>query len=188
MAKKNGFWAILAIALAAGTVLLGCPTEPEEEKDTWSNITNLNQIDGTWKGSYSQTQNIKDFIGEENWNDQIAALFGDMKVNTTAEITITIKATDKKQSTSIKATMTFSGGNITTVWAMLKESLDYEGITTNDTDHSMSMTYEQSEQSMTDDDISEMLNSLQINQKGTKIKIPSETMGAGLSELIMNKQ
>jgi hypothetical protein len=144
---------------------LGCPTDSEEEKDTWSNVTSLAQMNGIWKGSYSQTQNIKDFVGEKDWDDQMAKLFGDMKVTTTTEITVTIKAADRKQSTFMKMTMTFSGGNIATAWEMIKGFMDSgERVTTNDANHTITMTDTSSEESMADEQIAHMLEQdLQIN-------------------------
>jgi hypothetical protein len=193
MAKKNGFLKMFVAALVFGAVLVGCPTDSEEEKDTWSNVTSLDQLDGTWKGSGSQTQNIKDFVGEDGWEDEMAKMFGDMKVATTVEITLTIKAAEKKRSGSMKMTMTFSGGNIATAWEMIKEFMDFgEGATTNDNNHSISMTEVQPEETIPNDDITGMLQSLQINQNGTKVKFPfpfpAGTMDSGSPEIIITKQ
>jgi hypothetical protein len=145
-------------------------------------------LDGTWKGSYSQTQNIKDFVGEENWNEETAVVFGDMKVATTVETTLTIKAADKKQSMSMKMTMTFSGGNIAAMWDTLKGAMGSGGVT-DDANHSISMTEDQPEETLTDDAITEMLNQgFQINQNGTKVKILADTMDSGSPEIIITKQ
>ncbi len=42
------------------TAVIGC--KETEEGDTWSDVTSLSQLDGTWKGKGSYTQN--DFLAE----------------------------------------------------------------------------------------------------------------------------
>jgi hypothetical protein len=113
-----------------------------------------------------------------------------MKVTASAEITTTINAGAKTQAMSMKMTTAFSGGNINTVWEMIKLSMGSgTGATFNDANHSMSMTYSQPTQPMSDADISEMLaQGIQINQNGAKIKIPAGQIGEGIPEIILVKQ
>jgi hypothetical protein len=190
--KKNEFFVgMLALVLVFGMVLLGCPTDTAEEKDTWSNVTSLSQLDGTWKGSYSETRTVKEVMEEigETWTTEMQIMFGDMKVTGDAEITSTINASAKTQSTSTQATLTFFGGNINLVWPELKKFMQNDGVTFNDTNHSATMAQSSEAQPLTDDDITELLESgFQINQNGTKIKMPAGSMGEGSPEIIMNKQ
>jgi hypothetical protein len=50
MAKKNGFWGMLAMVLAFGTVLIGCATATAPEEDTPSDVTSS---------------------GEDHWSDSV---------------------------------------------------------------------------------------------------------------------
>ena len=199
MKKSKLFLAgILSIALVFGTVLLGCPGDTTEETDTWSAVTSLNQLDGTWKGSYSQTMTIKEAMeaSGETWNDTMQALFGDIKVTTIAEITMTINASAKTRAMSMKTTMTYSGGNIDTVWTMIgSESSGLPGVTVEDAKHSITMTQDFPAETIPDDDIAEIPQlGLQINQNGKKVKVPSNVLNGELSglpelhEFIMTKQ
>lgn len=45
---------MLVLVLVFGMTVVGCEIEPEA--DTWTNVTSLSQLNGTWKGSYSQTE------------------------------------------------------------------------------------------------------------------------------------
>lgn len=191
--KKNGFlgFGILMVLLAMGFVLTGCPNDTTGEQDTWSNVTSLDQMNGTWKGSYSQTQTMKEMVESqgETWDETTAAMVGDMKVTTSVDITMTVNANAKTQTTAMTMTMTFSGGNIATVWEMLKLMMGSgSGVTVNDEKHSIIMTQNQPAEPITDADWAEMVAAgIQTNQNGTKIKVPAGTMGDN-PELIFNKQ
>jgi hypothetical protein len=194
MANKKHLWGMLAMALVFGTVLLGCPTETEteEEKDTWSNVTSLEQMNGTWKYSYSQTLTIKEMTESqgETWTDEMSALYGDMKITISMiDAIMTINASAKTQAFSGTQTMTYSGGNIDTLWATIKQSSGSQsGVITDDAKHSLTMTINQPAQTMTDEQIARMLAggvAAQINQNGSKLKRPA---GNGQPEVIMIKQ
>jgi hypothetical protein len=187
MKKRRYVLGFAGVILAVSFVLAGCPIDSEEE-DSWSNVTSLNQMNGTWKGSYSQTQAIKEFIGEE-WNESMGQLLGDIKVTTSAEMTQTINAGAKTWAAVIKMTVTFSGGNTSVLWGTIKENMGVSGATFDDTKHSMTYTYDEPAQPLSDGQISEMLASgIQINQNGTKIKMPAGAMEEGSPEIIFVKQ
>jgi hypothetical protein len=59
MAKKNGYWGILAASLVFGTVLIGCATAPKEEKDARSNVTSSDE----------DLPDDEDLSGKECWWD-----------------------------------------------------------------------------------------------------------------------
>jgi hypothetical protein len=188
--KKWYFSGLSVLILALGFVLAGCANDTEEP-DVWSDVTSFDQMNGTWKGSYSQTQSIQDFLGSDDGDESgLAEMFGDMKVTTSLEIITTINASAKTQSMSMNMTMTFSGGNIEAGWAMLKAFMGSEdGVTVNEANHSITMTESQDAESISDEDISELLNqNVQINQNGTKIKLPAGQMGEDSPELILVKQ
>jgi len=194
-----GIPAVLLVFWLAAAVI-GCNNGTTG--DTWSDITSLDQMDGTWNSAYSQDDKpVLDVIEEMDIplpSDPAVSLMLGMltgiKVNIIADITLTINAAAKTQATSVASTSTFSGGNIVLFWPFLKqslESLEEEGvtITTNDANYSVTMLYDNPPEELSDEDITEMLNSgLQINQDGTKIKVPADSMIGGVSELIFEKQ
>ena len=189
---------MLVMALIFGMTVVGCDNGATGgESDTWSNITSLNQMNGTWKSSYHQNNRpIKDVVEEQgyDWDSSMQAMFGNMRVTSRADIILTIDANVKTLAMSMTSTGTFSGGNINLIWPMIKQglvNLQEEGvtITTIDATHSVIMTYSSPAETLSDEDITEMLNSdLQINQNGTKIKVPADSLAQGVPELIFNKQ
>jgi hypothetical protein len=189
MVNKKGFLGMSALALILGLVLLACPTDPEEEKDTWSSVTELAQLDGTWKGSYSETMPLADMMDSSD-EEPLATMIAGINVTINAEMTVTINAAAKTQSMSATTTMKFSGGNIATIWSTLKEYMGSdEGVTVNDANHSITMSEVTSEPAaISDEEISKMLAGLRINQNGTKIKVPAGTMDEGSPEVILAKQ
>jgi hypothetical protein len=169
MANKKNWFGILVMVLVFGMAVVGCDNDPVNGGgDTWSNVTSLSQLNGTWKGSYSFTET----------EDGIT-------VKTTTEMTLIINASAKTQSGTMKITMAFSGAGIAESWSGIKEAFEETGFTFNDSNHSMSMT-ETFSDTFDDNDIAEMLASgIQINQNGTKVKQPA---GDGMPEIIMTKQ
>jgi hypothetical protein len=188
--KKNSFlgFGALAVLLALGLVLAGCPNGTTD--DTWTDVTSMSQMNGTWKTSYNQTEAIKDFIGSSSWDNSMATLFGDMKVTTSVNMTIIINASAKTQAMSGTATMTFSGGNIATAWGTLKQNMGSgSGVTVDDAKHSITMPQNQPAETMSDATIAKMLaDGMQINQNGTKIKVPAGTGEDDSPEMTLTKQ
>jgi hypothetical protein len=187
---------MLIMALVSGMSVLGCGTTGGET-ETWLNITTLNQMDGTWKATYGQTNKpIKDVMEEQgvSWNSAMQSMFGDMRVNSRADITLTINAGDKTMAMSVTSTTTYFGGNINTLWPMLRAGMegspeDGIEIILDDSTHSMSMAYVSPVETMSAEDITAMLSSgLKINMDGTKIKVPKDSLALGLMELIFIKQ
>ena len=172
MAKKKIWLVILAIVLVFGMAVVGCDDGSDDGTksdgggvtDTWTNITSLIQLNGTWKGPYTDTQPYGEGITMKD----------------VREITITITAANANTGTwtrSEKCTITFSGGNINTAWPTIKE--DYRsredgvyttGMTFNDSTHTVSFTSPPLAPSPTT--LSEYSNQ-QINQNGTKWKWPT---------------
>ena len=167
MTNKKILLAMLVIEFAFGMTVVGCDNSPEG--DTWSNVTSLSQLDGTWNGWFTFTET----------EDGIT-------VRTTVDATQTINASAKTVSASIIVTMEFSGARIVLFWPFIKEAFeDEDGVTINDSTRTITMT-ETINELLDDDAIAEMLDSgIQINQDGTKIKTPPMD---GIPEIIMTKQ
>lgn len=188
---------ILAFAMAAA----GCKDDSTEE-DTWTNVTELSQINGTWKGSFKQdSKPIKEVMEQfgQQLSDEILAslaLLGDMEVALDAEIVMTINASEKTQSTDITMTMAFSKGDIDTVWPLIKAQLLLilgAGATPNDADHSVKIEMKSPPAPISAEDEKELLKGLQINQHGTKVKEPAQPANPekgipAIPEIIFEKQ
>jgi hypothetical protein len=192
--KRSNFGGLLALMLAAVFVLSGCPAEPGED-DAWSAVTGLEQMDGTWAGSYSFTQSLEELFGEFGGEipDQS---FGDITITAKVEMTTTIDAGAKTQAISSVATMTFSGSNADEVYQGLKafmgmfpeEEDEGLGVTFNDANRSMTMT-ESGERELSDEYIATMLSlGIEKNQNGTKLKIPAGIIEEASPELILAKK
>jgi hypothetical protein len=136
--------------------------------DTWTNVTSLLQVNGTWKTTYSQATNAAGFtIGAE------------------VEITLIIAANNATAGTAsgtTKTTITYSGDNINIYWPYLKEAYSAEdGWIANDAAHSVTMTESIPSEAITLSD----LDGTQINQNGTKMKQPADE---DTPEMILIKQ
>ncbi|MDR2807505.1 MAG: hypothetical protein LBB43_00680 [Spirochaetaceae bacterium] len=190
MKKKLFLAEMLAMALAVGMMIVGCDDDTTEE-DTWSNVTSLSQMDGTWKGSYSQTMTMQEATEQagESWSSEMQTMFGDMKVTVSMEMTIIINAGAKTQATDTKTTMAYSGGNINALWPVISAGYSSQSdVTVDNSKYSITMTQNSPPTAMKEEDITEMLElGLQINQSRTKIKIPADSMGLD-SEIIGVKQ
>jgi hypothetical protein len=219
MRKNTWFMAgIAAAALVFAMVFSACPQDASEE-DTWSKVTKLEELNGTWKGSYSETKTMKEAMEDsveemieeakeaagDAWTTEMEAemrtaakaqidaqmlIFGDgMKVTVSAEITSTFNAAAKTSKVSGKTTMAYSGGNVDTIWESFSSGLTSSGFTVDNSKHSATMTIPEIEETLTDEDIAELLDgSIEINQDGTKVKIAAGTLDDSAPEIIMHKQ
>jgi hypothetical protein len=51
MAQKRYWFGMNALLVVFMMVLMGCPNEEDPESDTWAQVTDVNELVGTWKGS-----------------------------------------------------------------------------------------------------------------------------------------
>ena len=174
--NKNFFFPVmLVMALVFGMVVVGCDNDPSGgsggnggDLDTWSDVTSLSQVDGSWKAppSYSGTAQGMTFSA------------------TTNNYIITFNAAAKTMSASGSGTTTISGGNINNNWPQLKADMEFvyaqqQGITItfNDANHSYTLTYNNFSMAFTDEDIEDLSEvGLQINQNRSKLKM-AEAIG-----------
>jgi len=184
---------MLAMALVFGLVLTGCPTETkEEEKDSWSDVTSLSQLDGTWKGSASQTIILKELFGEQYWTDNgYETIIGpDAKALVTTARTYNFNTSAETMSEATNITMTFSGSKINApdapAWLEIKTTILGPSFNYDDIKHTATLDSSPHEQPLPSlEEIKEWyLPGLQINQKGTKLKMPAS---GGSPEVIFTK-
>jgi len=209
--KKNIWFPVCVLILGILCASCDTSTSTSPKPDTWSLVTSLDQLNGTWKGSYKKTMPIKKVFEllDMTWDDSTAFLFGDMKVTISTETISTINASEKIQSGSVKMTLTFFDGTINYTWGPIKSAIieaipDIPKDAFDDKNHSITMTQKIDEQPITDEEVDELLSSgLQINQNGKKLKIstntileqfpeeiPPEIISSGLipKEIIMTRQ
>jgi hypothetical protein len=147
MANKKFFAGILVMALVFGMVVVSCDSE---EADTWSNITSLSQVNGTWKGPANLTQT-------ENG----------ITIKWSGDYILVFNASAQTGTYSFTGTLTFSGNNIDSFWPGIKNNLTAEGFTANDSNYSARGTTVLQSGNVSLSDFS----GDQINQKGTKLKL-----------------
>jgi hypothetical protein len=147
MADKKFFVGMLVIALVFGMVITGCDSDGG---DTWSNVTSLSQVNGTWKGTITDT-----------------TVESGITIKMVGDVTITINANSGTMSGKIIATITFSGKDIDSIWPALKAEYISMGYTANNKNHSVTWTETSPTISITLADFRDA----QINQNSTKLKL-----------------
>lgn len=169
MANKKIWLGILVMVMVLG--MTACPTDGGGA-DTWIDVTSLMQLNGTWKGSYTETQSQ-----------------GGVTVKATAVITMTINATSATTGiVSVLARETYSG--ITDAyWNSLKAALggsdipDIISITFNDSTHTVTMQISSQPLNLYDPNEGGLgidLGKAQINQNSTKLKTIDSASGRSI--------
>ena len=131
-------------------IFAGCDTGTGSgTKDTWSEITSMHQLDGTWVGTQTQTVPLKDILEASGLlknpemigmiagllgippamispgmitPEMIAVFIKDIKVKIVVDATITFAADNDDEGTmsvTMNATVSLFGENIETVWPLL---------------------------------------------------------------------
>ena len=166
-----------------------------QDGDIWSNPTNSNQLNGTWRGSFSYTGNYKEIEEAEGqiWSSQMEEQFGDIKATLSGEMMFTIVLNAKTMSISSTINSTYTGKNLDAFWLLIKpddepENVDGIKFVFNDEKKSVIQTATSPAERLTDEMITEIMNDLQINQNGTKIKFPAGYVSPIMPEIIMTKQ
>ena len=173
--KKQQFLGLSVILLTFCLVLAGCDGGGGDEPDTWSNITNLIVLNGTWQGSMDESMTIGQFAekyGNLEWYKEKQAELGNINVNRNVSISVSINTSIKSLSEIMNITYAFSGSNIAAVWPEIKASVTGPGVTFDDPNHSLILTYSDS-RGISD----EVVAGIQINQKENKLRQPASDFG-----------
>jgi hypothetical protein len=144
------------------------------QNDTWSNVTRINQLNGTWNGTSSATLTFKQFMESQgiDWTSDLQQFYGNMNVKVDLNLTMSINAGNRNGTIKGTATFTFSGGNINNAWSALRDVLAEDGTVVNDRNHSIATPINVSD-SMTDSEI----RAYKINQNDRKISVPFSKLG-----------
>ena len=188
MKRNHVFMAVLVIMLALGFALSGCDSNGDSggDADTWSLVTNANRslINGTYSGSYSKTENLSEALGDE-YDGSLGNIDG-IRMTQSLNLIFTVNATAETGQVTMTQVYSFSGGNIAAIWPSIKPMMGEggEGVTINDSNYSSTWFISES-QSV----ISFPGDNTEINQNGTRIRMPLE--GFGFSDpgyIVLNKQ
>jgi hypothetical protein len=157
------------------------------QTDTWSNVTRINQLNGTWSGTSSTTLTFRRFMESQgiDWTSDLQQFYGNMNVKVDLNLTMSINAGNRNGSINGTETFTFSGGNINSAWPALRDALAEDGAVVNDRNRSIATPINVSD-SMTDSEI----RGYRINQNGRKISVPFSNVGLSFlpDYFVLNKQ
>jgi hypothetical protein len=159
----------------------------DEEADVWEPIADLDQVVGTWKGSYSENMKLSEFfarMGDDDFfdPDDMSGL-DNLRVSISADIT-TVISEGYVQDTTVRTTMTFSGEGIDMMWMVFSGFFAMAGdAEVDDNAHSVTTTDTDS-QDLTLTNI----EGIRINQTAAKILIPAGMMDDMAPEITMYLQ
>jgi hypothetical protein len=169
MARKIGWLGTLVMVLLISLMIIGCRNNSNNaETEIWSDVTSFNQLEGTWEQLSSLTFPVRE--------DEAGTWYSELE-----NYKLTFDANAKTLSVSRIYTDTYSGGN-TEIWELWKETWESSGqeftneesgeysYTFNELNHSITSVSNNLIQTLTDELIIEIMDSLKINQKGTKLK------------------
>jgi len=169
MAKKSLLPGMLVIVLIVGMAVVGCG-----EGDTWSPVTSLMQLNGTWKGSTTQS----------NTESGIT-----IKTTVVTESKFTASsATNGTMSGTVDIKMTFSGKDADLLYLFMKYILSFESGWSFD-DKTRTATYAEIIPPTPVTIATVTAAGIMINQTGNKIKIEVDAPDeVGVVEVILVKQ
>jgi hypothetical protein len=189
--KKKRLFCLMTLLFAVLLIftLTGCDNLLGDGADTWNIVTSLNQLHGTWTGTFSQFMTLREYV--ENiegaaWTPAVAATYGDISLTLTVGQTSIINSETRIQTGNQIDTYVFTGGNIINAWPLLKQSNPSRPgflVLFNDSNHTMVISRDIPPQMVS------MINFLgsQINQDDTKVKIPAGYYWEGSPEVILSK-
>ena len=164
MAKKRFGFGLLAIVLIFGLMGIECKNNSNnDETEIWSNVTNFNQLEGTWKLLSNVTFPVSMIESmNETWKTEVE------------EHSITFNVIAKTTTTSGRFTEIYTGGDVD-IWETWKQEWKYSTpdnytIVINEENHSISNVFNNRVQTLTEEDIITIINTFQINKNGTKLK------------------
>ncbi|MDR2842836.1 MAG: hypothetical protein LBV52_06515 [Spirochaetaceae bacterium] len=177
-------------------------------EETYSDVTDLEQLMGKWMASYEKIYDIENAmeifdIPTDDWIDETWEFYKDIKAVVKIDVTMNCyetsdddeddndyddndEYTNMQFSESKKFKIEFSGKNINVLWDYLKSHDFGNELTFNDADYSITMEYNSSPVPIYYTNISSSLDSFKINKDRTKLKM--DGLGFAPEGLIFIKQ
>jgi len=152
MNKRNPVKGMILMTLALTFLFASC-------SDTWTPVTEVSQMDGRWKGTFTQIMSVDDYFGEGASNDLAVSV----KISVDVELTINVSANTYNDSSKI--VMAFSGKDVNAFWDEMSAFASYLG----DVDNSKKTITMESNDSNTSIP-SNFINGFEINQNGKKFR------------------
>jgi len=186
MKKRSLLLGMLVIVLAFGMSVVGCDDSGGGGgSDDWGPVTSLSQVNGTWKGSQTQTDSQ-----------------GGITQKVVIEVTYVINATAKTMAMTQKSTMTASGSNVNSYWEYIKGNFEAGTVTEtdddgntytvkttiNDSTHTITIEMTEGARPISDDDFAEMSSQIEISKNGKKIRQLISGEDEDKEYVILNKQ
>jgi hypothetical protein len=182
------------MALAFGLVLIGCPDPNKEEADSWTEVTTVNELAGTWKGSGKIPVPAQDApLGDEDGPVLSIPAFSagvEMTCAYTADastVNVTVKIDLKNFLDAMSKTINDDPQvKVLILMGLASSGVDVEGITSITKDHLWTMMgdpaaekyYQTMDEIIDKDEILSTDEPVYINQNKTKIKfvLPKEAL------------
>jgi hypothetical protein len=133
--------------------------------EIWSNLTNFNELEGTWK--------ILSYVVFPEREDSAGTFYIEIK-----DYILTFNTIDNILISSINRTEVYTGGNVD-IWEMWKQMWEEQWedvdqnefmLIINESNHSMSTVTNNLMQTLSEEVIFDMMSYIQINQNRTKLK------------------
>ena len=136
--KKMRLLGLPVLLLALVLIFAGCDSNGDSE--TWHYVTSMNQLNGTWRGSFSQSMTIREYyqLRGWEWDTLIQNYHGNMTVTNTMDDNVTINTSTMRKAATARITTTYSGGNISVIWPDIRNSYPNDNsVTVNDSNYSV---------------------------------------------------
>jgi len=181
--KKLNFLGLALLVLVL--FFAACDSSGGGGSDTWTAVSSMSQINGTWTGTFSDSGTFKKFVEAQGdtWGSSMQDTFGDMNLKSNVDLNFTINAGVLISGIRISA-YTFSDGKINDSWEAVKSLFTKSNLTVNDSNHSL--TYNTNIESNFINESNVIY--IQINQNGNKIKYQTTTIFGNYLDIIFNKQ
>jgi hypothetical protein len=142
---KGNWFLSCVVLLIFGLMIIGCNSiaNRHDENNTWFGISSLDQMNGTWKGSYSLSYTKKEAseADGQSWTSEMETSYGDMRETFNGDITYIINSSTKTSEQTMISTYILSDGTIDTYWPGFSAgNAGREGITLDDSNHSITYT------------------------------------------------
>jgi hypothetical protein len=184
--KKLGVFVMSVCLLGFGLALVSCDSD-NGDGGSWEDVSSINQLSGRWTGNSNPvTMSFKDAFDpdDEWWDSEAEAMFGNINLTIYMNFDITINASAETQSGTMVQIFRFHGGNINTVWPILKEDFAGDGASINDLTHSVSYTNTINNEPLDED----FLVGVEISEDGREIRFSLDDMFDNAGYVILRKQ